>query len=377
MSAVANVSTLAGLVGLTLLVACGSSTPGPGNGASGVGNLAGQSAFTGDAGKAGAGGVPATGGAGGAADGGAADTGPGGQGGDSACTAYAMARCTRYQACIPWYFSILYSSFADCKQVTLATCSAELSAPGTSRTSESVASCAADTAAQSCADWRGKLPASCGVPGSLVVDAGCEYDSQCESAFCDVAAGSWCGVCKARDIEGAACDAGQASCVRGLRCAFGCATGDTCAATDKQFRCAVPKAQGIACDNITECQATLTCLAGICTTGAALGAACDPSVNANCEGSADLACVSGSSGATCVKSSYVGANAACNLTTSQQCSGLGTCAGTDGRYTQNGPGTCTPPGGPGDACSSDKLCRQPALCFGGVCTSPVDPATCH
>jgi len=382
MSSVRNVSALAVLTGLiSLAAACASDPAGPESGS--AGNVAqstgGGNADGGKDSKGGTGGVPGSAGAGAAEAGAAAasEAGAGGQSLDSACSAYASARCTRFQACVPTYFPILYSSLADCEQATLVLCRNELSAPGTSRTAESLAECASDMAAQNCADWQGPSPPSCELPGSRADNTPCEYDSQCESTLCLRATQSWCGVCKARDIAGAACDAGQATCVHGLRCANGCTNGDICDATDKHFRCAEAKAKGAVCENITQCQGALTCLGGICTTGVGVGEACDRSVSGNCERSADLACVEGPNGGTCVKNAYLGANAVCNIATAQQCSGLGKCNGTDGRYTSTGPGICMPPGGEGEACSSDKVCRQPALCLGGVCTSPVDAATCH
>ena len=297
-----------------------------------------------------------------------ADAGSAGQGPDSACTAYATSRCTRYRACLPMRFAIIYSSLADCEQASVVTCAAELSAPGTKRTHEVVTACAADSAAQSCGDWLSKAPPSCIVPGLLAVDAGCEFDSQCASTFCSRVEGSWCGVCKARDGAGADCDPVQASCVAGLRCAYGCTTGDSCPEADLHYRCSEAKTQGSACDSVTQCQGGLSCLGGVCTKAAALGQACDPSEYGSCDFAADLSCTDG---ATCVKNSYVLAGAACNAATATHCSGLGACDGTDGHALSEGPGTCNPPGGEGEACSADKLCRQPALCFGGKCTSPL------
>jgi hypothetical protein len=373
------------LIGLTLVVACGGGTPGV-SGASGGSNGGSSSQGGGSTGgtKASAGADPS---AGTRPSGGSATTGSagateaegGGQGADSGCAAYAKVRCARYQTCLPMRFAILYSSLSDCEQASGVTCEGELTAPGTSRTAESAAACAADIAQQNCADWQSTAPQSCTLPGSLAVDAPCEYSSQCESTFCSRAAGSWCGVCKARDTAGVACDAGQASCARGLRCAYGCTTGDSCAAADQHFRCAEAKAEGVACGGPTECRATLACLDGVCRKGVGLGEPCDPNLSGNCDPSADLYCVAGapSSSARCVKNSYVAGAAACNTVAARHCSGLGACDGTDGHLISDGAGTCTAPGGPGDACSSDKLCRQPALCLNGVCTSPVNAATCH
>jgi hypothetical protein len=357
--------------GVKLLAGCAGSTPGSQDGFAGVANVAGNPPGGGSgSGSSGAAGTGSSG-TGNAMAGGDGSSGAG-TGPAAACAAYATARCARYRACLPMRFAILYSSFADCEQATRVTCLGELSAPGTSRTPLAVSACALDSAAQSCADWLGALPASCAEPGSLAVDAGCEYNSQCASRYCQRAQGSWCGVCRARDIAGAPCDPQQGSCISSLRCAYGCPGPDSCAAADMVYRCAQEKALGSACDNVTECRPGLVCVSGACTTPKGLGEVCDSKESLSCDVAADLSCVDG----VCIENSYAAAGAVCNTPSASYCSGLGACDGSDGHAVSTGPGTCSPPGAEGEACSSDSLCHQPALCLGGSCTSPVNAETC-
>ena len=363
-----------------LLLACGSAgSDGGSAGASGWGGRA-SNAEAGEGGSAGSGTTAGGVGAGATSGAGTAATSSGGTGGSSsadACAAFASARCERYQACLPARFAGLYSSLSDCEAATAATCPDEQGAPGTTRTSEQLATCATDTSAQSCADWLNESPASCAPAGTFANGTACEYDSQCVSTYCSRAAESWCGTCKARDEAEAACNASQGSCVSGLRCGYTCPGGSTCAAADKAFLCLTPKAEGAACTSVSECQGDLSCLGGVCSKGKGLGEACDASAPSACDPSADLSCVTGAAGASCVKNSYAVANASCNSATANYCSTNGACDGSDGHLVNGTPGKCMGPGADGEACSSDHLCRSPSLCLGAKCVAPVRAATCQ
>lgn len=281
----------------------------------------------------------------------------------SASTAYALARCSRYQACLPARFAGYYSGQADCVRDSELTAAASFTLPGSTVTPKGLTQCAADRAAQACADFSEQRPASCLTAGTLANGAACNVDAQCSSTFCYVESESIdpCGVCAPRVGLGAACK--RDGCAPGLSCVDAGGKGVvTCEALLKE---------GAACDNNTECAADLRCLDGSCARMPAVGEPCEALVLCrDGEGDQCVTTTSSSSDNTCLKATFGAPGQACDYATARNCLGASVCL--------TATSLCSPIAKLGEACSDTTTpCEHPYVCSGAQCALPPPVTVCR
>ena len=259
-----------GLVGLALILACGSSTANNGNGAGGTtdtGSTIQDIGFSqpdngpADTGPADTGPVDTgpvdtgpvdTGPADtGPVDTGPVDTGPTDTGPAKAdCPGYAKAYCAKFDTCA---HGILVGEFGD--QATCASrmekeyCNLLQDLPGQVGVWPPAA-CAGAIASLSCGDITGSgylKTGPCKMPAGTLIDGqACGVDNQCQAGHCKAsAAAQGCGVCTERNAAGDTCDpfnGGDDDCAAGLLCISTIATDGTSSA-----KCVAPAQKGDGC----------------------------------------------------------------------------------------------------------------------------------
>ncbi len=321
-----------------------SSSPASGAGANAGGKAGAASA--GSAGKAGSAGS-GTGGSssGGAPAGGSAGTSAGPRATDSlryACREYLRAACERREACTG-------ADPAGCL-TTLDSCPDYLFSPGTTRTRESVLSCADAYRAQACDEVIANKPPACATVGTLPPGSDCLFNSQC-AGDCDGFGN--CGQCIERAPEDGACSVSiacqpwqacdgvtcldspnftQPERLPGAACEYSCITGYVCAratasaeatclpnpalaapcyyeayddgdanhgacALDSyckaDFTCAPLPGQGEACADVEPTRARCrfdVCVNGVCPVVDNPGATCSTSSAVDCKGETRCRC---------------------------------------------------------------------------------------
>jgi hypothetical protein len=314
-----------------------------------------------------AGGSPAPGGTGG-------NTGTGGAGGQagaatatggtaptqtSACREYVRAFCQRQAEC---------GGFRPPAEACLAQgnlCPDLFFSPGSTRTIESMLTCATAFATRSCEDQQRGIYPPCATPGTLPTGAACMFHSQCASAECSLHARG-CGTCLASAEAGAACQTGVSVCPQGYACTSGTCTETASTWTEptEVVDYSVTLSAGTACSPVrsSPCAAGLSCIddpndsgdAGTCQIPPGIGQSCGflPSgvlrglcaQGAYCDSS--LTCRAGpGNGQACVEDSrgvmMCGAGLYCISGTCQPLSPQGgACAFTSGSRAIMQPGNC-------------------------------------
>ncbi len=303
----------------------------------------------------------------------AGDAGVGDVDAATACAAYASTYCTNFLKCDPRTFTDFYfDSIAQCQARIAQFCPGQFAAPGSAATPGSVARCAQEQSAQSCAEWKANSPASCFPKGSLTADAGCEYSSQCASTLC-VRGPGLCGTCQDRVAVNGTCEPAQFNCQLGLVCADNC-TGppenQNCGGT-MGSSCVPVVLDGGACDKEFECASGLACSQGHCAPLAGIG---EPCVSwPQCAG--DTTCLTQSVGsATCEPNSHSPEGGACDLAIGKECTGSSPCLAPNGMTTSSG--NCGPEPVDGQNCTFSDECLYPAVCDHGTCRPPDDATGC-
>lgn len=272
----------------------------------------------------------------------------------SACYAYAKARCMRLSKCEPNKLALdLAGSLQDgdfnaCIPRSTQMCLYERGPKASATTADAIKKCAKALEAASCADVRADAPADCALPpGKIATGKACAFDVECAAGLCARAAGTKCGTCVDSAKEGADC---TERCGGGLVC------------VDK--KCAKRAAAGGACTANAACAAGLTCIKDKCTKALGEGAACDPDRRASrCDEVAGLYCAASSK--TCKPLTLAKAGESC-AEEGRACRGDATCED----------GTCVKTLMPGAACApTGAMCDPPGECIGGVCTIP-DATAC-
>jgi hypothetical protein len=338
-----------GLLGLGLLWA---TTCGGGKGASGslpAGTAQGGTGATGVGGRAGAAGN---------ATGGSAPTKT------SSCVDYVLAACQRIADC-----SGYQPPLEDCTdQANL--CPDLFFSPGSTRTIDSMLTCANAFATESCDDLlRGVYPA-CATLGTLANGAACMFHSQCASGGCSQH-GKGCGTCLAPAAAGASCQSGVNVCPQ----SYYCGSSNTCTARPSNWTpptevvdLTVPLPAGSRCTNYPTppCAAGLACVddpndagsLGICQTAPGVGQPC--------------AAEPGGQIAVCGNGAYCDSSHVCRTSPSdgQPCvtDSLGdyTCGQTDLLCKGTAPGTCQPWTPLGGACTITPLVLERGDCASGL-----------
>jgi len=235
--------------------------------------------------------------------------------------------------------------------------------------------CAQAMSDQSCSDFLTSVnPPACMWEGTESMGASCEYDAQCQSAFCNVPAGSFCGTCQVAPSVGQPCDT-PFDCVNGLECTTTQCPGDGGACTGgARSICVDPMGAGSACDNPVECESPLSCVQGACASLLELGAPCD---NGMCDSAKGLICAINPDGGAqaCVQATFVPTGDPCNSTGFPPtfCGASGSCQSATGVAANVG--TCAAAPADGQPCGN-ALCMPLAICVGGTCLAPVPASSC-
>lgn len=301
----------------------------------------------------------------GAVDGAVGDLGPdlwaadllgdaGGQTPQEACGAFAAATCRKIASC---YSASLRSTYGDevtCAARVVLGCVPRLQLSGTSDTPAQVLACAAALGATSCDDYYGnRQPAPCQPQaGALPLQAPCGDSNQCQSTFCEGAAGG-CGRCARRAQQGEPCQEG------------GCAAGTLCHRYLSQgmpvTTCQAPAPLRGACVS-APCEFSWNCFGGTCIRPESLGGACD----GLCDWRRGREC-DASRGCIFIHWSTPGMECGRAVTgNSIVCQGNGWCDITR----PNPKGVCKAGPADGASCSGALSCLSPARCVAGRCALP-------
>jgi len=290
----------------------------------------------------------------------AAGTG-GGVEGNAACAHAAELVCTRFEACSPLYFGLLWDSQDACQDQRSGECREEMGAEGSGLNDAQVASCA-PAFSQDCEPFVGGLlgsydghvytPRECvAAAGKLPESAPCSYDSQCARGTCTYDGN--CHRCTTGRGEGEKCATADSSgsnvilylCDRGLVC---------------DVSCTPARYEGEPCDDWVECEGSLGCLDGVCAAPprASLGEDC----NVGCDESAGQNCIPVEGGQICAQLEVHQPGEACDDQIAY-CRAGATCVG----------GTCTPVAAP---CTTTKDCGPNELCRFRACAPPAPVSSC-
>ncbi len=281
-----------------------------------------------------------------------------------ACVDYIAAYCAKEIECT--------GPQRDCA-LAAAACPEYLLSPGSTRTVDSIETCASALQTVTCADFLvGVLPA-CVTPGTLPPGAPCAFESQCASLFC-IGDGQSCGHCANLPTPEA-----------GTRCGgyFECSPGFVC---DRSTGACWPaQGQGASCtpsgNPPTLCEDGIDCLSGAgngttgtCGTLPDAGSAC---VRAISRFDTSAGTCAGPFGVACVGAVDGGAPGTCEGPAAEhapclagQCDEAHYCALADAS-TQ---GTCEPLPGPGAPCAG-RLCADGSYC--GIGLGDAGTMGCH
>ncbi len=294
------------------------------------------------------------------------DAGPPNEDGGSGCDVFLHAFCTLLDACEPVPFHRnWYGTVAKCMAQLSSTCAAELAAPGTSATEQTMAMCAQQMAQESCDGFLTGSPAACLLPGSVPNAAPCEFPSQCESTYCNVTA--FCGTCEPRVGTGGACspvgDPRYVACQPGLICTY----------SGTSSVCSVPIGQGGACDTAVsnQCAPPLTCLQGQCSPPLSVDAG-QCNLDTDCTG--DAYCSTAFHDSVCRMLAYQPVGATCNPPGGEPCGAGANCLAVDAGAAA---AACVAVAANGGPCSTYSDCLAPAQCTKGACQTVVPASSCQ
>jgi hypothetical protein len=293
----------------------------------------------------------------------------------------ASALCTAYENCYGPVWSIFFAG-SNCAAVTEARIrngtfpqfQGRIDA-GTIHYDPTLAPACLDALrARTCAQLLDRDSPEClaALDGTVALGGACDLNEECRGqARCESSTGTCPGQCAPLLVSGQTC-AQDSDCQSGLQC------------FTETKACVAPAASGEPCEyGAPPCGPGLFCAgkndtnrtSGTCKSptqvfGAALNAACDPSVGQLCQ--VGLSCVADSYTTAvvwkCLQGGTYAAGAACKLGYPDAC--------TDGSYCLTGTsgiamlsGTCTTLPSDGAACStaSGKQCQPSAACVGGTC----------
>jgi hypothetical protein len=273
----------------------------------------------------------------------------GSTGGGSDCAAYASAVCAKLESCTPDVVTFNWGTDADCRSRFTAMCQTAGQEPGVGDYAGFISSCSSAYASASCDAIYSPLPGCTPPAGTFASGQACGTDAQCQSLFCNKAAGATCGTCAATPKVGDAC---TGACGVALTCSSGkCAVRPTGAAL------------GAPCSATVPCIYSLTCSGGTCVKPLGAGQSCS-ATTPGCSTLAGLTC----SGGVCTQIQTASAGQPCGLTGTSYvaCSGGATCKTASGSSS----GTCVAPADDGQACDATNgpSCKVGATCLNGRCT---------
>jgi hypothetical protein len=292
-----------------------------------------------------------------------------------ACSAYAKAVC-RLAACRLYTIYLIFGSEENCEaRYGGVECEAQMTSAGSRVTPSSLSACAQALSAESCGDNWSLVPAECSWQGSLADNSSCTYDQQCQSGLCDLAAGTWCGLCKAKIPAGGSCPITKRECQNGLVCAetLCSVVTDAGICNQGQWVCTMPASEGDACVSPVQCNWGLVCEGGRCVRVKSRGAACADGLECNPE--EGLTCLPNPSGSgnSCQPWSWADAGESCNDFAGLECLDSAICKAKDGSGASVG--VCSAAAAPEAPCGTDIACQYPARCIGGKCQTASDMAS--
>jgi hypothetical protein len=281
---------------------------------------------------------------------------------DTACDDEAQQRCARLAACStasPTEMQRQWGMQATCEARLKLDCLLESAAPDTGLTPALVERCAAAWSSELCSDrFAGFAPLPCAVSGARANGAGCFYDSQCTSGFCQLLSDHGCGTCSA------ATTASISSCT----VAANCGGRQTCVSNV----CQVLSDLNQPCNAAHPCGEELSCVNSTCVhDGNTVGTACDTSATTAAQCDLDVGLYCGTNN-TCAVAQVA------SPSPSPQCGLLGgvrtLCTGGADCFN----GVCKGPANDGAGCdlNNGPFCRPPARCVGNLCRLPV-PSDCN
>jgi hypothetical protein len=192
-----------------------------------------------------------------------------------------------------------YGDLSTCLTRETLNCTNGLMSPGTGNSPAKVELCAAEFVSYTCQNYfDNQPPTDCAVTGSEANGAGCAFNGQCGSGYCQGTKSSACGTCADAPAVGADCTNSS------------CTTGQRCLTATRQ--CAAVVSENGACDATHPCDKGLVCFGndtatnttGTCeTAGTRVGQACGGTMPA-CDGTLGLYCGGPAGAKTCMRVIY-------------------------------------------------------------------------
>ena len=229
-----------------------------------------------------------------------------------ACKDVAQARCNEGSECslpegvIGTGFNILENYGTDpatCVARQTLLCTNGLMAPATGNSPAKVEKCVAEFGTYTCQDFfDNQPPIDCAVTGSRANGAGCTFNGQCVSGYCQGTKTTICGTCADPPAAGADCSASV--CWQGQRC------------LNAILQCSAVVSMNGDCDATHPCDRGLVCFgadaatntSGTCeTAGTRVGQACGGTMP-GCDGTLGLYCGGTAGAKTCMRVIYAGVN---------------------------------------------------------------------
>jgi hypothetical protein len=226
---------------------------------------------------------------------------------DKACADVAQARCNQGSECsLPETvtgtgFNILetYGTLQTCLARQTLNCMNGLTAPGTGNSPAKVELCVTEFPTYTCQDFfDNEPPADCAVTGSRQNGAGCTFNGQCVSGYCQGTKNTVCGTCADPPAVGAECS--DSTCAQGQRCVAAIQQCQDVVSMNGVCDATHPCDRGLAC--VGADAATMT--SGTCeTAGTRVGLACGGTMP-GCDATLGLYCGGPAGSKTCMQVLY-------------------------------------------------------------------------
>jgi hypothetical protein len=267
----------------------------------------------------------------------------GGPSASEACADIANARCALRSSCssLPGAMGdgpnivALYGDLATCVEREAMLCEHALEAPQTGNTPAKLESCVAEFGGFSCQDFfDNNPPDACMNVGPRAAGRPCAFNSQCQSGYCQTAAGSLCGTCADPPDVGSDCTV--SACGHNQRC------------LQATMACAEVVSRNQTCDDTHPCDSGLVCSGSstdtdrVCQTAISTPGATCGGKQPSCDNSLGLYCTGPQGGKTCALASFVESGMPCGVLADGsrvECI-AGNCYSASGLVTGTDSGTC-------------------------------------
>jgi hypothetical protein len=267
-----------------------------------------------------------------------------------ACDAYAVARCTRLEACQLYQLRYEFGDQSTCRIIKRRECERKYGLPGQPASLlAAVHDCAALLVNAPCACVLDEVCTVVSGAGTLPNGAPCRESNQCAGGLCDLSSGADCGACATGGKAGDPCDTFSPPCGAGLVCGTSQA-------------CVKPIARGGFCLDASECQEGLACVDAKCSAPLGQDASCDSNPDA-CDSGVGLSCLGGVCTELGIASAGADGGGACGFGQDGSftaCDAFSRCSGSQ----------CTPKDGPGAACDPISSTTNPT-CMPTLFCDPI------